>query len=138
MSKPVYEVFLDYYESLCHSIPYDDLAVSLVQERVLTMEETRKVPVSNTERNARESAEYLLETHVHRALNKGDDRNFHRLLLCMKQSEKCAELAAEIEGKIANIDVTDSSQVSQPAAVKQTVEPPRERVEVTQPSNPAG
>ena len=137
MSKrnPVYEVFLDYYESLCHSIPYDDLAVSLVQEKVLTMEETRKVPVSNTERNARESAEYLLETHVHRALNEGDDRNFHRLLLCMKQSEKCAELAAEIEGKVANIDVTDSPQVSHP---KQTVELPKEHVEVTQPSNPAG
>ena len=86
MSNNLLEIFTDYYERLCHSIPYDDLVVSLVDQQVLTMEEAQKVPVSNVARNARESADYLVEMQVHKPLSNGDKQIFHKLLLCMKTS----------------------------------------------------
>ena len=144
-NNPLEEIFTDYYERLCHSIPYDDLVVSLVQQQVLTMEETQKVPVSNAARNARESAEYLLEMHVQKPLSKGDEQIFHKLLLCMKKNDKCAQLATEIEQRIvntaSNIDEMDSPHVTKPAATKEP-EPLRtesnRHVEVTEQPKPAG
>ena len=144
MSNNLMEVFTDYYERLCHSIPYDDLVVSLIDQQVLTMEEAQKVPVSKAARNACESAEYLLEVHVHKPLSNGDKQIFHKLLLCMKKSDKCAQLAAEIERRIANIDETDGPLVTKPAATKEptTVEPLRtesnKHVEVTEQPKLAG
>jgi len=143
MSEPLKEIFTDYYERLCHSIPYDDLMVSLIQGEVLTLEETRNIPVSDTARNTCESAQYLLETHVQKPLSKGDDKPFKKLLSCMKQSRKCAQLAKEIEETMANIDVTDSPRVTKPADTKPK-EPSQVRVEsskcvgITDESTPAG
>lgn len=89
----VYGIALNYYEQLLPVIPVDEVLVKLFAKRIINLEDKQLIKAEKTNKR---QAECILDNHILKRTQSGEEDVFYTLLEAMYDSGKCDSLVKKI------------------------------------------